>query len=344
MAFYFFFLLVSLAVNLITIVPFINLLYSLKMQRAHQITRDAFNKRTPIFDKFHAHKAGTPVGGGLLVLINTMILFALCLMLYAFSSRVITSNYANIQSEIKVLLFTFVSFSFLGLYDDLKKMLVFESDVFHGLRVRHKLVLEIILGTIVAYWMWAELKIDIINIPFFGVFTIGMWYIPFATFVIVAFSNAVNITDGLDGLAGGVLMIALAAFWVISGSILDTPTLLFISIWMGGLLAFLYFNIHPARLWMGDTGALSFGATFAVIGLLLGKSFALPIVGGVFVLELLSSAIQLLSKKYRGKKVFPAAPLHLWLQYAGWPETKIVMRAWLVAFVFAMLGLMISFM
>ena len=169
-------------------------------------------------------------------------------------------------------------------------------------------------------------------------------FIPFATFVIVAYSNAVNITDGLDGLSVGILLIALLAFWVISLSILDTPLLILITTWAGGLAAFLYFNIYPARLILGDTGALSFGATFAVIGLLLGKVFALGIIGGFFILEISSSLLQLLSKKYRGKKLFPVAPLHLWLQYRGWEEPKIVMRAWLLALLFAMFGLMIAFM
>jgi phospho-N-acetylmuramoyl-pentapeptide-transferase len=192
--------------------------------------------------------------------------------------------------------------------------------------------------------MFAELEISIVNIPYFGVYNLSWFFIPFSTFVIVAFSNAVNITDGLDGLSSGVLLVALFAFWAISVSILDTPLLIFIAVWTGGLIAFLYFNVHPARLFLGDTGALSFGATFAVIGLLLGKVFALTIIGGLFVMEITSSFLQLLSRKYRGKKIFPAAPLHLWLQYRGWEEPKIVMRAWLLSILFAVFGLMIAFL
>jgi phospho-N-acetylmuramoyl-pentapeptide-transferase len=169
-------------------------------------------------------------------------------------------------------------------------------------------------------------------------------YIVFSTFVIVSFANAVNITDGLDGLASGVLMFALASFWVVARSIIDVPTSLFIAVWLGGLVAFLYFNIYPARIFLGDTGALSFGATFAVVGLILGKTFSLPIVGGVFVVEILSSLLQLMSKKYRKKKLFPVAPVHLWLQMKGWEEPKIVMRLWIFSILFALIGLMIAFM
>ncbi len=176
------------------------------------------------------------------------------------------------------------------------------------------------------------------------VYDISFFYIFFAAFIILAFTNAVNITDGLDGLATGILMIALFGFWVVSRSILDVPTSLFIGSWLGGLIAFLYFNIYPARLFLGDTGTLSFGATFAVIGLILGKTFALPIMGGLFVAEVTTSLIQLLGKKYLKRRILPVAPLHLWLQNKGWEEPKIVMRFWLVSILFVIFGLMIAFM
>jgi phospho-N-acetylmuramoyl-pentapeptide-transferase len=341
---YLFFLFASFVFNLTLIIPFIDLLYRLKFQRAHQVTRDVFNKRTPIFDKFHWIKAGRPVGGGILIVTTTIFIFAFIFILESIFKIKINSNYASIVSEIKILLFTFISFAILGLYDDLKKIFFWKKDFFFGLRLRHKLILQIVLALIISFWTYSELHIHFINIPFFGVYDISYWYILFSTFVIVAFANAVNITDGLDGLATGILMIALIGFWVISASIVDTPLSIFIAVWVGGLLAFLYFNIFPARIFLGDTGALSFGATFAVIGLFLGKTFVLPIIGAVFIIEVGSSFIQLLSKKYRGKKFFPAAPFHLMLQFIGWEEPKIVMRAWLAGILFAIIGLMLAFM
>ena len=340
---YLFVLLTSVLVNFLTIIPFINLLYKLKFQRANQITRDAFNRLTPIFDKFNRHKAGTPVGGGMLIIINTVWLFTVALLYFYFADFKIITNYPHIASEIKILLFTFVSFSFLGLYDDLKKMLAINDGSFFGLRLKHKFIFETILGLIIGYWLYKELNIDLINVPFFEVFQLSWLFIPFSAFVIVAFSNAMNITDGLDGLSAGVLFIALFALWMISVSILDTPLSLFIAIWLGGIIAFLYFNIYPARIIMGDTGALSFGATFAVIGLLLGKVFVLPIIGGVFCVEILSSGIQLFSKRFLHKKVFAVSPVHLYLQNIGWEEPKIVARAWIISILFALFGLMIAF-
>lgn len=336
-------LIFSFFLSLAALVPFINLLYKWKLQRKKQDTKDAFQKPTPIFDKLHRLKAGTPVGGGLLVIIMTTVLFLLSFVLQYYFWIPITAVYQNITSEIKILLFTFISFGLLGLYDDVRKTFFTEGDNFFGLRLRHKLIFEIILATIISYWLFAELKISIIHLPIFGVFEIGWLYIPFAAFVIIAFSNAFNITDGLDGLATGLLMIALVAFWVVASAILDTPMSNFIAIWIGVLIAFLYFNVFPARIFLGDVGSLSFGATMAIIGLMTGKVFSLVIIGGLFVAEVTTSLLQLLSKKYAGKKLFKVAPLHLLLQHAGWPESKVVMRAWIIGIILAMFGLWIAF-
>lgn len=343
MSTYLFVVFLSFIINSICIIPFINFLYRIKFQRADQKTKDAFNKPTPIFDKFHRHKTGTPVGGGILLLVTTTIIFLLGLLAYSVLNQRILTNYPAAAAEIKILMFTFISFALLGVYDDLSKIFLWDRQNFFGLRLRHKLIIEVILAFIISYWLFFDLKISIIHVPYFGVYELSYLYIIFSTFVIVAFANAVNITDGLDGLASGVLMIALFCLWVVSRTILDVPTSLFIAAWIGGLIAFMYFNIYPARIFLGDAGALSFGASFAVIGLILGKSLALPIIGGVFVIEIASSLIQLLSKKFLKRKIFPVAPYHLFLQMKGWEEPKIVMRLWLVSILFAIFGLMVAF-
>ena len=344
MSIYLFAVFVSFLVNFALIIPFIDFLYRVKFQRAIQETRDIFNKPTPIFDAFHKHKVGTPVGGGILLISTTTLTFLIFLGFTVFINKKITTNYPSMMSEIKILLFTFISFAILGVYDDLCKIFFWKRQQFFGLRIRHKLILESILALIISLWLFFDLKISIMNIPFFGVYNFSYFYILFSSFVIVSFANAVNITDGLDGLASGILMISLACFWIVSRSILDVPTTLFIASWIGGLIAFLYFNIFPARIFLGDTGALSFGATFAVIGLILGKSFSLIIIGGIFVIEIFTSLVQLLGKRFLHRKVFPVAPFHLWLQLRGWPESKIVMRLWLTSIVLGVFGLMIAFM
>ncbi|MFH1827473.1 MAG: hypothetical protein ABH812_03540 [bacterium] len=344
MSIYFFAIFVSFLVNSILIVPFINFLYKIKFRRANQSTKDAFNKRTPIFDKYNKSKVGRPVGGGILTVVLTVILFTFFLFLFVVFEEPLITNFPSFSSEIKIILFSFISFAFLGIYDDLNKIFFWKKKDFFGLRLRHKLIIEIILAGIVSWWLFNDLKINIIHIPFFGVYNLSYLYIIFSTFTIVAFANAVNITDGVDGLASGVLLITLLSFWVIAYTIIDVPTLLFLAVWIGGIIAFLYFNIYPARLFLGDAGALSFGATFAVIGLILGKALALPIIGGVFVIEILSSLIQLLSKKFFKRKAFSVAPFHLWLQNRSWDEPKIVMRMWVISILFSVFGLMIAFL
>jgi len=343
-SFYLFATVISFATQFFLFIPFINFLYYRKMQRMDQKTTDPFGVRTPIFDRHHAHKVGTPVGGGILVIVVTVILFAVGILVNLWFARELTSNYPALSAEIFTLLFAMISFGLLGLYDDLSKIFYWQKSQFFGMRMRQKLVIEMILATVISSVLFFVLKIDLVHIPFLGTFHLSYFYILFAAFVIVAFSNAVNITDGLDGLSCGVLMISLIGFWIVARSIIDVPTSLFISVWLGGILAFLYFNVYPARIMLGDTGSLAFGAVFAVIGLILGKPFALLLFGGIFVIEAFTSGVQLLSKRFLGRRIFTVSPFHLYLQNKGWQEPKVVFRMWIIAVICALLGLAASFL
>lgn len=333
------FLIFSFVINSLAIVPFINALYTMKMKRLVQTTLAPTGGKTPIFDSFHNWKAGTPVGGGLLVIITVTCLFALLLnTLDRFGVRITSAH--NLTWEIAAIFFTFISYGILGLYDDIKKIFVVKKNNFFGLRMKHKLIIQLILGLIVGWILYSQLGIDILHISSTNiVLHLGIFFIPLAAIIIVGFANSFNITDGLDGLSSGLLMICLFVFWAISHSSVDTVLSLFISLWIGALIAFLYFNVFPARIWLGDVGSLAFGATLAVVALLLGKILVLFIIGGVFIVEAATSAIQIFSKKFYGRKIFPAAPIHLTLQKHGWEEPKIVMRAWLVGMMLGILGL-----
>lgn len=335
-------LIFSFLITSVLVVPFINLLYRVKFIRKVQKTTDTLGNRTKIFDKFHNIKAGTPVGGGFLVILVTFFLYLILFPFLSFMGAYITVAY-QIKDEMNILFFTFISFGFLGLYDDIMKFFGFEKNGFFGLRLRYKFFIQWILAFIIAVLLFQNLKIDIINIPFLGVWKLGPFFIPMAAFIIVSFANAFNITDGLDGLASGLLLICLFAFWLLSYTILDTPLSVFLAVWIGSLIAFLYFNVYPARIFLGDVGALSFGATMAVVGLLLGKTTALVVIGGFFVIEVTSSLVQILSKRILKRKVFTVAPLHLWLQNRGWEEPKIVMRAWLAGIMLAIFGLWLAY-
>ncbi len=331
-------LLFSFLFTSVLIIPFINLLFKLKFQRRRQVTKDFLNQHTPIFDKFHSQKSGTPVGGGVLIIISVCCLFFFLFHLLKFSQIFISTNY-QINLEIFIIFFTFISFGLIGLYDDVFKFFGFKKTGFFGLRMRNKLLLQSLLALFISWLIYAGLKINFIYIPFLGAVKLYWFFIPVATTIIVAFTNFFNITDGLDGLACGLLIIALFAFWVLSNNSLDTPISLFLALWIGALIAFLYFNVFPARIWLGDVGSLPFGATIAVIAILLGKIVPLIIVGMPFIIEGLSSAGQIISKRYWHRKLLPAAPFHLTLQQIGWEEPKIVTRAWLAGIILAIFGL-----
>lgn len=324
-------LLLSFFITAVLLVPFIDFLYKLHLRRADESKRlDSLNKATPIIAKLFANKGSRPIGAGVLIVLVTTVL--------SLGSYGMLQIRANV-SELVILLFSMLSFALLGLYDDIRKNFRVERTGFFGLRWRHKLIIQIVLGLIIGAYFWLVLGYDFLNIHWFGMLDLGIFFIPMAAFIVVSFANAYNITDGLDGLSTGVLLICLVAFLVLSYELLHPAMTLFIAVWAGALIAFLYFNVYPARVELGDTGALAFGATLAVVGLLTGKALALTVIGGVFVLEVGSSLLQMISKHFAGKKLFSVAPLHLWFMYRGWEEPKVVMRFWLVAILFAIFGL-----
>jgi len=336
------FLLFSFTINAALIIPFINLLYNLKFQRPGRRTADFLGTVNSVFNRLHRKKAGTPVGGGLLIILSTVFLFVLVTSTLKLIGAPMGSVY-NFRAEVNVIFATFILYGILGLYDDVIKFFGKESKLV-GISWRIKLIGQLIIGLGIGYYLYSQLGISIINIPYFGVLDMGWIFVPFAALVITGFSNAVNITDGLDGLAGGLLMICLFALIMLGISILDTPITLFIALWLGGLIAFLYFNTFPARIFLGDVGALSFGATLAVIGLMLGKIIAVFIIGGIFILEIASSSIQMFGKRYLGRRLLPLSPFHLWLQSIGWEEPKIVARSWLAGIILALFGLWLAYL
>jgi phospho-N-acetylmuramoyl-pentapeptide-transferase len=328
------FALLSAFITAILIIPFIDFLYRIKLKRQPQKTVDIFNNPTPLFDKFNGWKTGTPFGGGLLIIVVVTLL-----TLWSYGLLNIPIN----PWEMFVVLFAFISFGILGLYDDLKKLTNGNKIAFFGLRFRYKFLIQWILAFIIALVLYFNLGYNFVFVRGIGSVNVGFLFIPFATFVIVSFTNAFNIADGLDGLASGLLLICLGAFLAIASSQVGGTLGIFIAILMGSVASFLYFNIYKARIWLGDVGSMSLGASLAVIGLLTGKTMAMAFIGGVFVLEVGSSLIQILGKKFLKRKLLPVAPIHLYFLNRGWDEPKIVMRAWLLGFFFAILGLYLAF-
>ncbi len=300
--------------------------------------------KTPIFSKLHAHKSGTPTMGGILIWGTTFVFIILFYYLSLIFPGSFTSalNFLS-QKETLLPLGALMAAALIGLLDDwldIRGRGVFGGG---GLKMRHRLLIYTVIAIIGALWFYFKLDWSLIHIPFLGYFEIAWWYIPVFIFIIVATSFSVNETDGLDGLAGGSLLIAFASYGIISFAMGRYDLAVFCGVISGALLAFLWFNIPPARFYMGDTGAMSLGVSLGIIALLTNSVFLLPFIGFVFVIESLSVIIQVLYRKIKGKKFFLSAPIHHHFQAKGWSESKIVMRFWLISGVMAVIGLLIFF-
>ena len=319
----------------ISLTPFLtHFLYKFKLGK--QIRSDQ-----PVFFNLHKKKEGTPTMGGIIIWFTVLFLAVLCFYLSEWL-KIDFFGQLNFltRSETLLPLGILVASALVGLLDDwlgVKKI----GKNGGGLMVKYRLLIYTIIAVIGAYWFYFKLGWDTIHIPFLGNFAIGWWYIPIFIFILVATAFSVNETDGLDGLAGGVLLTNFVCLGAISFILEKYDLATFCAVIVGALLAFLWFNINPARFYMGDTGAMSLGITLGVIAMLTNAALILPIIGLVFVVESLSVIIQQLSKKIRHKKIFISSPIHHHLEAIGWPEPKIVMRFWVIAGVAAVVGLIL---
>ena len=300
---------------------------------------------TPIFTSLHKKKEGTPTMGGILIwVVAGGLAMGIWALTKLFGSDTIFSDYNFLTRKqtllpLGVLLFAAI----IGLIDDIIGISTRIGKKRKGLRVSEKLIIYFIIAAIAAYWFYFKLDWDLLHIPFFGDFNIGIWYIPIFIFAIVATAFSTNQTDGLDGLSGGVLLTAFSAFAVIGFTQGKIELATFCAAIAGALLAFLWFNIYPARFFMGDTGSMSLGITLGVIAMLTNCLFLLPFIGFILVIESLTTIIQVVSKKIRHKKIFLSTPIHHHFEAKGWPETKVTMRFWIIAGVMAVIGLVIFF-
>ncbi len=270
----------------------------------------------------HLMKEGTPTMGGLLI----VAVVASCAF---FLGALDASTYSPIA--------TLIGVGLLGAFDD-----YLNAKTGAGISVRQKLLWQVVVAVLAAIYIQRHFDITDLRVPFVGDVPIGpVLYILFAAFAIIASSNGVNITDGLDGLAGGTAIFAFVAYLIIA--LLNIPTqpnlALLCAIIIGGTLGFLWFNVHPAQIFMGDSGALSLGATLAVTALITGQILVLPLIGIIFVLEVMSDILQFgYFRLTGGQRLFRMAPLHHHFELGGWDEEKITLRFWIVAILAALLG------
>jgi phospho-N-acetylmuramoyl-pentapeptide-transferase len=295
---------------------------------------------TPIFSRLHERKKGTPTMGGLLIWVTVLIiaLFFYYAADFFGNDFFVRMNFLT-RSQTLLPLGCLVAAALAGLFDDVVDV---RSNGKGGLRMKHRVLIYTLIALAGALWFFFKLDWDILHIPFWGNVAIGWWYIPVFMVVIISTAFSVNEIDGLDGLAGGTLLTAFAAYGVIAFAQGKYDLAAFCAVIIGALVAFLWFNIKPARFIMGDTGAMSLGITLGVIAMLTNQALLLPVIGFLFVVEALSFFIQVTSKKLRhGKKVFLSAPIHHHLEAIGWPEEKIVMRFWLISGITSVIGLIL---
>ncbi len=301
--------------------------FKLKLWKQIRDTATTGEKAT-VFARLHAakHKRNIPTMAGIVTVI-------------AISAVTLLTNWSRNQTYL--LVFGLISAGSIGLIDDIINIRGSGKGV-AGLRSTIKFLLIMVIAIIGALYFYYRLKYSLIHIPAVGDFEIGILYIPLFVLVIVSTSNAVNITDGLDGLSGGLLAASFGAFGIIALAQGNIGIAGFCLATVGAVLAYTWFNIFPARFFMGDIGSFALGTALGVVAMLTNSVFVLPIIGFVFVMEAGSSLVQIISKKLFKRKIFISAPLHHHLEAIGWPETKVTMRLWIIGAVCAGLGVMIG--
>ncbi len=301
-------------------------------------------KLAPVFAGLHKKKEGTPTAAGVIIWGTVVALAVVFWALSYFFDGVF--KYLNFVSrpETYLPLAALLIAAVLGLADDWLGALKIGIRNGGGFKVRYKLIIYAILAAIAASWFYFRLGWDVLNVPFVGNFMVGVWYIPIFMFVIIASAFSANETDGLDGLLGGVSLFAFLALTLVSFSLHRYDLAAFGGVLVGALLAFLWFNIYPAKFFMGDTGSMSLGITLGVITMLTNSLFFLPFFAFILMIESISVIIQVTSKKFFHRKVFISTPIHHHFEALGWPESQITMRFWIISAISCALGLALFFL
>lgn len=301
--------------------------YRYKFWKKQRLTSTTGEKLT-VFNKLHANKfkRNIPTMAGAIGVITIII---------------ITLAFNLDRAQTWLPLAALIGGGIVGIIDDIINIRGSGKGV-AGLRSSFKFTMIFALTLVLGWFFYVKLGYDTVHVPFMGDLALGWLIIPIFIIVVISTSNAVNISDGLDGLAGGLLSISFSTFGVIS--LLQGQLMLaaFCFTVVGALLSYLWFNIYPARFFMGDVGSFAFGTSLGVVAMLTNTLLLLPIIGIVFVVEGGSSLIQILSKKFFHRKIFISAPIHHHLEATGWPETKITMRFWIIACISGFIGFVLA--
>jgi len=338
----------SAGIALVSAPILIKFLHKFKFWKKEARKKTITGEEAEVFYSLHKERETTvPRGGGALIWISVLIIIFLFFALSNFIDIWWISNLNFLsRSETWLPLFTLVAAAIVGLADDILQVTGRGKYVGGGMGFTRRLLIVILIGLIGGLWFYSKLEWDTIHVPLIfnfpeGIdFFIGLWYVPLFILVMVA-SWAGGVIDGLDGLSGGVFAAIFGAFSIIAFSQGKADLATFCAVITGTLFAFLWFNIPPARFYMGETGILGLTSTMAVVAFLTDSVVVLPIIAGLMVIEVGSIILQLLSKKFRHKKIWLSTPIHHHFEAQGWPAHQVTMRFWIIGIIFAILGVAI---
>jgi len=300
-------------------------------------------KDTPIFNELHKGKeVGTPKMGGIIIWSSAFLTIFILWLIANIYPSIITEKLSFLsRSQTWLPLFTLLVGALIGLVDDYFEVSG-KSDYFAGgLSLKKRLGVVFLVSLFGAWWFYEKLEVASVILPFVGTFDIGLLFIPFFIFVMLAVYSS-GVIDGIDGLAGGVFAVIFSAYGVIAFAQAQIDLAAFCFVIVGGLLAFLWFNIPPARFYMSETGSMALTMTLGVVAFLTEQVVLLPLIAFPLLITTASNVIQVFSKKIRGKKVFLVAPIHHHFEAIGWPGYKVTMRYWVISIITAILGIILA--
>ena len=320
------------------------LMYKHKMWRKKSRSHENVDAMSEAFKKVHNEKGetGTPRVGGVIVWLSVLAVIVILYLISLFAPSDISEKLNFLSRNQTILpLGMFLFASLFGLTDDILQIYGKGLNLSEGVSRKLRILTVILIGAVGAWWFYFKLQSLSIHIPFYGDIWLGLWFVPFFIAVVfVIFSGSV--IDGIDGLAAGVTCSAFGAYTIIALAQDQINIAAFCATIIGGVLAFLWFNIPPARFYLGETGIMGITITLAIVAFLTNQVVVLPIIALPFIVTSLSSSIQMFSKKYFGKKIFKIAPLHHHFEALGWPSYKVTMRYWIISIMCAIIGTVIA--
>ncbi len=321
-----------------------DIMYRMKLWRRKSRSKVNTEAMSADFQKIHNEKGeiSTPRVGGVIVWFSIILtIIALAVLAFIFPNETTSKLSFLSRNQTLLPLFALLFASIVGLIDDLLQIHGKEIKMTDGISRKLRILIVLLIGAVGAWWFYFKLGVLDIHVPFYGDLDLGMLFIPFFMFVVLGVFSS-SVIDGIDGLAGGVMAAAYASYMLIAYSQNQIDLAAFCAVVTGSILAFLWFNIPPARFYFGETGMLGLTVALAIVAFLTREVLLIPLIAFPLFATSISSALQMFSKKYFGKKIFRIAPLHHHFEAIGWPTYKVTMRYWIIAIISAVIGAIIA--